>query len=865
MPGKKEHPPKLAEFIFRLFLRSEDAEHRLGDLNEMFEYFIKNEGYKKAFVWYWVQVITSIPKLIINEFYWGGSMLSNYFKIAFRNLYRTKLYSILNIIGLGTAIALGIVGYVNYEFSQSFDSFHKNKENIYSINYKRVEDNKFRKFSYTPMPVAPEIKNNIAGIKNVTRISVGGGTIKYGDKVFNESFYFVDKDFFEIFTFPTIHGNYDAFKDNSGIIITNELAEKYFGKENPIGKQVLLSPDGENQFVFNISGVINKLPQNSTLIFDVAVPMDKIKELRDFDPDVWTNWSRGTFIMTEDNVQPSKIEQQIQKYKQISNEANPDFQMHSFFLVPLKEMASALNDIDGSPFNNMHPAAVMAPSVIAFAVLLLACFNFINTAIAFASRRLKEIGVRKVMGSLRSQLIKQFLIENLVLSFIALVVGILLAAIFVPAYDNLWPDISLSINFSDDFGLIIFLISLLFFTAVIAGSYPAFYISKFDPVNIFKGKQKFGGTNPLIRVLLVFQFALSMTSLIGGIVLYNNGEYINNLDLGFNKEQILNIPIQNENNFNLLKSSFENNPDILSIAGSNHLVGRRWIEENIEFDGKKSRILLFEIGENYFETLDFKLIDGRSFDKDLKSDIQNTIVINETFAKLLGFDSPVGKFIKTNNTEGNRELLIIGVVKDFHYDGVWEKIQPSAISFSPQQNYRYASIKFNLHKTKEVSSFVQKKWKELFPNLPYDGFYQSDMLANASLVTDNIKKIFFYVAIMVLLTTGLGLFALVSLKIAKRMKEISIRKVLGASIANISKLISKEFLIMILLSSVLASVMSYFLVGKLLSSIWAYHADFGFVPFLLSGIIMILLAVISIGSQVLKVSNSNPVDNIREE
>lgn len=737
--NRKNSPPKLAEILFKSFLRSEDSEHRLGDLNEMFEYFMKNEGYKKAFVWYWVQVITSIPKLIINEFYWGGSMLSNYFKIAFRNLYRTKLYSILNIVGLGTAIALGIVGYVNYEFSQSFDSFHKNKENIYSINYKRVEDNKFRKFSYTPMPVAPEIKNNIAGIKNVARISVGSGTIKYGDKVFNEGFYFVDKDFFEIFSFPTIHGNYKTFNDNSGIIITNELAEKYFGKENPIGKQVLLSPDGENQFVFNISGVTNKLPQNSIINFDVVVPMDKIKELRDFDPDIWTSWSRATFILTENNIQPSKIEQEIQKYIQISNEANPDFQMHSFFLVPLKEMASALNDIDGSPFNNMHPAAVMTPSIIALAVLLLACFNFINTAIAFSSRRLKEIGVRKVMGSLRSQLIKQFLIENIVLCFIALVVGVLLATIFVPAYDNLWPEISLSINFPDDLGLIIFLVSLLFFTAVIAGSYPAFYISKFDPVNIFKGKQKFGGTNPLIRVLLVFQFALSMTSLIGGLVLYKNGEYLNNLDLGFNKEQILNIPIKNENNYNLIKSSFENNPDILSIAGSNHLVGRRWAEENIEFDGNKSRVLLFEIGENYFETMDFKLIDGRSFNKDLESDVRNTVIINETLANILGFDSPIGKFIKTIGEE-NKELLIIGVVKDFHYDGVWEKIQPSVITFAPQQNYKFASIKFNLQKITEVSSFVQTKWKELFPNLPYDGFYQSDMLVNASLVTDNIKK-----------------------------------------------------------------------------------------------------------------------------
>lgn len=864
--NKKNSPPKLASLLFKSFLRWEDSEHRLGDLNESFHFKLKHSNYTSAAAWFWLQVLKSIPSLILNELYWGGTMITNYFKIAFRNLIKTKLYSILNIVGLGTAIALGVVGYVNYKYSQSYDTFHKNKESIYSIYFSNIVNHQEKYWSYSPMPLRQEIKNNIPGVVGVTRLTTGGGTVKYGDNVFNENFRFVDEDFFRIFTFPFIEGSQNALSDKSNIIITKQISEKYFGKEDPIGKQLILSPNGEKQFIFNVAAVVEKPPKNSSITFDIILPFEQIKEFRNIDPELWTDWTRATIVQLDKNVSPSKIEQQLQNYKQLSNEVNPDFLIENYHLMPLKELALSARDMNGDPYvNGMHPAAIIAPSVMAFLVLILSCFNFINTAIAFAARRLKEIGIRKVMGGLRSQLIKQFLTENIILCFMALLIGILLSTIFVPYYDSLWPEISLSVSFTDDPGLILFLVLLLIFTAIVAGSYPAVYISKFDPVNIFKGKQKFGGTSPLIRILLVLQFALSMTALIGGIILYENGKYINNLDLGFNKDQILILPVRGEDDYKLIKSNMKSEANIIGIAGSDHLVGRRWIEEDIEVGQEKSRMAIFNVGEDYFETMDFKLKQGRSFDSNLKTDIDNSVIVNETFVNQFGLKDPVGKFIKILKAAGDKELRIIGVAKDFHYNGVWREIEPAAITLAHPENYNYASIKFNLDQITEVSDFVQSKWKEIFPNLPYNGFYSSTILEEASMVTESIRKVFFYIALIVLITTGLGLFALVSLNIAKRSKEISIRKVLGASIANISGLISKEFIIMMLISSVLAAVSGYYMVDMLLSSIWAYYVDFGSAPFIISIVIMILLTLVSVSSQIIKLSNSNPIDNIRDE
>ena len=447
-------------------------------------------------------------------------MFKNYLKIALRNLYKNKLYSMINIIGLGVAVGVCVAGYVNYQYSQSFDSFHENAEHIYAINSYNVQNDFRQNWSYIPMPMAPIIKKDIPGIEKLSRISVSGGTLRYGDKVFNESFFLVEKDFFEMFSFPIKWGNKETFNNQNSMVITEEIAGKYFGSDNPVGKQLILSPDGERVFDFIVRGVIQTPPKNSSLPIDIIIPFERFEELSGVNLSDWKSLARATFIQVAAKSSPAKIEGQLQVHTKQTNESNPDWKIQGFYLMPLLQLANSSGELSGGPFRQgMHPAAIVAPSVTALLVLLLACFNFVNTAIAFSSKRLKEIGVRKVMGGLRSQLVKQFLGENLLLCFIALLLGMLLAEIFVPAYDSLWPELSLSINYSDNLGLIGFLTGLLLFTALAAGAYPAFYVSAFNPVSIFRGEQKLGGTNQLIRVLLTFQFAISITAIIGSTIL----------------------------------------------------------------------------------------------------------------------------------------------------------------------------------------------------------------------------------------------------------------------------------------------------------------------------------------------------------
>jgi hypothetical protein len=445
-------------------------------------------------------------------------MIRSYLKVALRNLYRNKFYSVINIVGLGVAMAICVVGYVNYQFGQSFDSYHENAEKIFLLCNSKGQGNNVLDWSVVPMPMLPAIREGIPGIEKVSRIGLSGGTVRYGDKVFREAFHYVDEDYFDMFTFPVMSGDDDVLRDKSALVITDEIAEKYFGDENPIGKELILSVEPGQEFLLTVRAIITKPPMNSSMQISICLPYERLQDIREYDIDSWDNWTRGGFIQIADHASLPEIEQKLQAYVQTANDANPDWQINAFHLCPLPQLASASRDLRGAPFTNgLHPAALVAPAVTALLVLLLACFNFVNTAIAYSSRRLNEIGIRKVVGGVRGQLVKQFLGENLVLCFIAMLVAAVLAEIFVPAYDSLWPELSLTMDYSENLGVVGFFIGLLLFTAVAAGAWPAFYISAFKPVDILKGKQKLGGTNPLIRVLLTFQFALSITSIIAFI------------------------------------------------------------------------------------------------------------------------------------------------------------------------------------------------------------------------------------------------------------------------------------------------------------------------------------------------------------
>jgi ABC-type antimicrobial peptide transport system permease subunit len=380
-------------------------------------------------------------------------MIWSYLKIALRNLLRSKLYAFINITGLSVAIALCVVAYVNYQFSESFDSFHENGDQIYRIKSKVQEKNRVRNWAYVPRPISDVAAKEVPGIIRSTRFRFDSGVLRYGDKVFNESLSYADENFFQMFSFPFVSGNENALQEKNTMVISRTIAKKYFGDENPIDKRMVLSFDGEESFGVVVGAVIEDIPLNSSFQFDILLPYSRAKDLRELDLEDWGSWTAAALIQVDDQADIAGIERQLQSYVQRQNEANEEYKVREFYLDPLKNLAKTSDALIGDNLQNGLPVpAIVGPSVAALLVLLMACFNFVNTALAYSSRRLKEIGIRKVVGSVRKQLIAQFLGENLVLCFFALLAGIGLSEIFVPIYDGLWPKISLSIDLTENLG-----------------------------------------------------------------------------------------------------------------------------------------------------------------------------------------------------------------------------------------------------------------------------------------------------------------------------------------------------------------------------------------------------------------------------
>lgn len=797
------------------------------------------------------------------------TMFVSYLIIALRNLYKNKLYATINVVGLGTAMAICVVAYVNYQFSQSFNAFHEHADEIYVVNSYGVRNDQRRDYLNSPTPLAPAIVRDVPGVEQYVRVWRTGGSMRSGDLVFQEPFWYVDPNFFDVFTFPMLRGDKDALHDIKSIVVTDEIANKYFGDEDPIGKQVLLSPDGETEYEFVIRGVIAKPTPSSSMGLTVCLPYESQVEMYGFEIEEWSDWTGAAFIKVGKAADTDRITEQLQQYVARTNEANPNFQLEGFYLTSLAGFARFVRDHGGPFAPALHPAAVVAPAVTALLVLLLSCFNFINTAVAFAARRLNEIGVRKTVGAVRGQLVRQFIGENLVLCLAALLVAAVLAEIFVPAYEGVWPEedmsLSLAINYSENLGLVGFFIGLLLFTGIVAGAYPALYVSSFNPVEIFKGKQKLVGTNPLIRVLLVFQLALAMTVIIAAIVFTQNVDFIDALDVGYQKGDIVAVPVTGEDQYVVLKNAIADHPGIEQTGGSRHVVGYGWYAVNAECGEVASRVSVFDVGEDYFETLRFSLAGGRSFDKDLPTDVNETILINQTMAARCGMVTDVDNSVRFNFTDSVPEYRVVGIVEDFHLYGVDIRIRPTAMRYVPRERYRFLVARLDAESAGETATFVEETWKRLFPHRPYRGFWLDESLAESREISEGIKLVFSYIAGMVLIISSMGIFALVSLNISRRTKEIGIRKALGATVPQICYLIAKEFIVLIAIGGVLASALGYFLSRALMSSIWHYYTSFGVAPFVFAVVLVFVVSVVTVGARVVTAANANPVEALRYE
>ncbi len=789
-------------------------------------------------------------------------MLKNYLKIALRNLLANKLYAVINVVALSVAMACAVVAYLNYDYSRSFDRFHENAGRIFVARSTIAVNDREQNYGITPLPLGPALARDFAQVQNMARVVYSLSAFEYGDKIFNEVTYYVDESFFEMFTFPLKLGSRETIRDKSKLIISEALALKYFGEEDPLGKQISIHYSSGKTRDFFVGGVFQKIPANSSLQFDVLISRAVLAEVSEKPQERWAEWAHETFIQLAPPAEIAAISQQLDRYVAAQNAASPDWKITRLYFDPFTQAAQRARALTNDILKEgVYPAAVLAPSIIAVLLLLTACFNFMNTSLAFSALRLKEVGVRKVLGGVRRQLVAQFIGENLLLCTIALLIAIGLAEWLVPAYSNLWTDFDLVLNYRENWGLLAFLIGLLAFMSFAAGAYPALYVSAFSPVAILKGKQQLGGANWLMRSILTFQFALSTVTIIAGIVFTHNARFFEQLDLGFDAEQTIAVPLRDANVYAAYRHAVEQNPSIISVSGTRHQVGYNQAGLLAESESVRNQVGVLSVGAEYLETMGMQLVQGRNFDPNLATDIDQALIVNEKMAADFNWSEPLGKQVTIDSVR----YTVIGVAKNFYNRSVWRPMQACALRLTNPEQFRYLVVRTDLQNVTAANDFLRETWQRLAPNVPYAGFYQDEVLAEAVQVNASIKLVFIYISIAAIAIAAMGLFALSSLIIVKRTKEICIRKVLGASVAHVVQLLNRQIMIVLVVAAVLAAVGSYFSLEPLMSSIFAYHVNLQAWHFVLAGAIVFMIGLVTVSSQVYRVATANPVEALRYE
>jgi putative ABC transport system permease protein len=794
-------------------------------------------------------------------------MIKNYLLITFRSLLKNKVFITINIFGMAIAIASCIVAYYNYDFNATFDNHHANGSKIYRVNSEREFQNKLTQFGVAPMPLGEVIRQNVGDVEKVVRYNPNGANIRIGDETFGTGLSYVDADYFTMFSYEFKEGNGNDLKDKSKIFISEQLATKYFGNETALGKTITQILDDNKQKEFVIGGVYKLQPTNSSFNDEAFANYENYLEN---EPDLLngTSWKyRNTlFVIVDNPTRVAAIEAQIKPYAENNNKIREDFIIRSFKLDPLVGMAlrDEVSDRQGTWTRDASPiAAVVGTGVMGILVLLIACFNLTNTAVAVSSRRLKEIGIRKVMGSNRPQLIMQFMGETMLICFAALVLGMLIAdTLLIPAFNSLWPYMKLTADYTGKPDFLVFMIGTLIFTAILAGSYPALYISNFQPISILKGKLKFGGTNYFTRFLLMLQYAISLVAIVCSFAFIGNAKYQRDFDLGFDQKNVVFTYISNGNEFETYKNALAENPEIISIAGSTHHFFSSIYNDPIKHEGKEIEVDIMDVGDNYLKTAGLDLVEGRDFQKDSETDFKESVIITEKLARTYGWDKPIGKEILWLDSV---KLYVVGVVKDTYTQGLWRQTDPLMLRFAPQTKYTHILVSTEAKNVVNMNQFMEKKWKEVFPNRPYNGRYMDEEMAESANVNNNIVKMFVFLGIVAMMLSATGLFTLVSLNIIKRMKEIGVRKVLGASVGNIARVINTEFVIILLIASLLGSFLGAFLSDMLMDSIWDFYQSATVVTFIISVVILFSISAMTIGFKIYNTAKMSPVNTLRDE
>ena len=816
-------------------------------------------------------------------------MLSNYIKIAYRSLIRNKLYSAISIVGLSIGIACCSLIFLYVQNELSFDSFHSNAENIYRVIY--GESGQGELSDGTPSTSAllrQELKESFPEVEWATRISGSQLVVTLDDKSFTELVVHVDADFFSMFSFPLIEGDAASILDDPGsVVLTPEIARKYFGEDDPIGRTVSIQL-GETNREFSVAGIIEEAPATSSIQYDLLISTQLLKyTVPEEFLETWDIILFSTYVQLYPDADIVALEERISSHVGELSGYEADGVTVSCGLQPVTQVHLNPN-FDGEMVASSDPVYSYILSGIAFAVLLIACINFMTLAIGRSSGRAREAGLRKVLGALRGQLMRQFWGEALLLSVMALVVGVALAEAFLPTFNDLAQK-QLSFGLSSNWTLLLGLVGLALITAFLAGVYPAILLSKHLPVDALRGSVIPGGKNRLIQGLIVLQFAIAVFLIAGTFTMSSQINYIRNADLGYDKDLVVMFPTGMEGDeaaglLTRFRTELSDQPAVADVTGYSYRFGQSWLYINLSEEGGTT-VLIGEdvtgpgyssnaadlktyfyvnwIDPYYIPTMGINIVEGRNFSESRASDLNGAILINQTAVKTLGLDDPVGKKLP----RGFGDAAIVGVVEDFHYYPLHREIEPLVLHMPRNDNlssiYEIA-VRIQGDRIPATLSLLEETWGRVSNGMPFNYEFLDDEVAEQYAAEQRWRRIVQYSSVLSVMVTCLGLFGLTSLAVAKRTREVGIRKTLGASVTRLVMMFTGGFVRLVLIANLIAwpvayLVMSYWLEG------FAYRASIGVVTFLLTGLVVLLVALVTVSYQATKAALANPVDALKHE
>lgn len=890
MQKHPEHtPPKFALRFLEWFCPPDLYEGIEGDLLEKFSEDMKIFGATKArrrFAWHVIRFFR--PGIVLrNKFSVRLNhtfMLRNYLKVAARNIQKRKLYSFINAFGLSIALAFCMLIYLYIEDERSFDQFHVNKDRIYRIeevsyqywNPNLKEENRYVKSAYLQVGLKDALKSEVPEVEYATRFNSREEVVKYGDKIFQEDIAYTDRDFFKMFSFKLLAGNTDKlFRNQFDVVITPEIAEKYFGKENPLGKALVIGSEKEVSYI--VSGIIEAPPANSSIDFNILIPQENRKYYEQ-QLSNWTSVSTPTFIQLFPQADARNLDRNLQMIldKYLGKDIK-EWRIKDKIPDGIKLLEYRFSRMPEWHFNKevawhkvSNPQYSLILGAIAIGILLIATINYVSLALTTSASRRKEVGIRKVAGAFRNQLVAQFGFESVLLAFFSMVLGIGLVILFLPVF-NEFTGKGIAVSYENMPSLILTAMALTVVVGTLAGSYPALYLSAFRPAVVLKGRftgrVHAGFTKPLV----VLQFALSGFLIISSLIMYRQMRFIAEKDLGYDQEHVLVIPTQRgwtEESVTVVeqfRTRLQREPEVLAVAGTSVSFSHGLARQGYKIDGEDKISAVYIVDPFYIPTLGLELIHGRNFDPNITAD-SNAVIVNESLVRNMKWTDLDNAYLNWRQDSTGMGAKVIGVLKDYHYRSLEAPIEPLFLTLGEQGNGALTTMLVRIVPGKAQSALekISNAWRQLYPDKPFDYSFLDDDVAEQYESQQRWLKIMGLSTAFAILISCLGLFGLAGINAMNRTKEIGIRKVLGADLASIFALVNRQYIWLSLIAFVLAIPFSWYAMNRWLSA-FQFRITIRWELFAISMAVGLAVALLTVSYHGIKAAMVNPAETLKSE